>query len=563
VHTLPSSTGHLRRFLRDDWVLARPAPAAMSFLLLLFVCFPPLRAQGQGSTSTNGVRREMSGEEIFRRFAGRILLLTCDLSANEEAQASGVLVSADGFIVTNAHVVEGCRTLIATHISGSTRRPYLAGLKYYDRKTDTAVLKITAQGLDHFELGPSVEYQQLRIGARVYAIGNPLGLEQTMSDGIVSGQRECYGFPCIQHTAAISQGSSGGALISAQGDLLGINYFLLAGSQNLNFAVPAATLVSAMSSARALGARLLMFPAGPVTAPPSAVASPIPPADAAGAFAKRDYLKAIQLAQQNVAAGMDSGRNYALIGSSYCELGKTVDAEPYITQTFVLLRNDDAYVQTAILCRLVILAEKFDHGETHVRSELAQTATRFLASSQPVLPGWQNADPRRAISTILSSLQALSGDWVDESGTVNNPRYAVFCRSSSCTKTFVRIADRGDERSYLASSDTETQTKGANESTHAYVVLDPKGDQYVGQDFSIVSRIDTSYLFVGITQRGVINLRLSPDTTMLTGEIKFDPATVNSRDFEPCQGCPTAAQWGDVYSDGFHAGTFQVRLVRK
>jgi S1-C subfamily serine protease len=143
----------------------------------------------------------MSGEEIFRRFAGRILVLTCDESADGFSRASGVLVSADGFIGTNAHLVEGCRSMTATYVSGASRRSYESVLKYYDKQTDTAVLKITSQGgFDYF----NVLARLARIGERVYAIGNPRGLEQSITDGIVSGNREEDGLSWIQHSAPIS-----------------------------------------------------------------------------------------------------------------------------------------------------------------------------------------------------------------------------------------------------------------------------------------------------------------------------------------------------------------------
>ncbi|HUA82654.1 MAG TPA: trypsin-like peptidase domain-containing protein [Bryobacteraceae bacterium] len=196
----------------------------------------------------------MSAEEIFTRFASRVLFLKCDLSAEEAGLASGVLVSEDGIVVTNAHVVEGCRHVIATYISGTSRQSFEAALKYYDKRTDTAVLKLPKGGWDHFDLGPWVEYQQVPIGARVYAIGNPRGLEQTISEGIISGNRKEDGVSWIQHSAPISPGSSGGALIGSRGELLGINSFLLTNSQNLNFAVPSSTLARAVSAARSLTA---------------------------------------------------------------------------------------------------------------------------------------------------------------------------------------------------------------------------------------------------------------------------------------------------------------------
>jgi serine protease Do len=128
----------------------------------------------------------MSPEDIFSRFASRILVLNCDLSADDLKQASGVLVSADGFVVTNAHVVEGCLNMTGTQIIGTSRRSYEAVLKYYDKKTDTAVLKIEGRGFEFFGL----IIRSIRVGERVYAIGNPRGLEQSISEGIVSGIRE-------------------------------------------------------------------------------------------------------------------------------------------------------------------------------------------------------------------------------------------------------------------------------------------------------------------------------------------------------------------------------------
>jgi Trypsin-like peptidase domain len=110
--------------------------------------------------------------------------------------ASGVLVSADGFIVTNAHVVEGCRTMTATYINAATRRSYAPVLRYYDKKTDTAVRKIPDQGLDFF----SVPARALRVGERVYATGNLRGLEQSISEGIVSGNPDRAASPAQNRT---------------------------------------------------------------------------------------------------------------------------------------------------------------------------------------------------------------------------------------------------------------------------------------------------------------------------------------------------------------------------
>lgn len=217
----------------------------------------------------------MTPEEIFSRFASRVVFLACDLSADDLAQASGVLVSADGFVVTNAHVVEGCRNMTATQISDTSRRSYKPVLKYYDKKSDTAVLKIAGDGFDSF----GMLTRAVRVGERVYAIGNPRGLEQSISEGIVSGLREEDGTLWIQHSAPISPGSSGGALISSRGELLGINSWSAKESQGLNFAVPASTLARAYSGALALQG-FLKFPGSPpvnqTQAPPSASPDHVP-----------------------------------------------------------------------------------------------------------------------------------------------------------------------------------------------------------------------------------------------------------------------------------------------
>jgi len=214
----------------------------------------------------------MPPEEIFSRFANRILVLTCDLSADDLKRASGVLVSADGFVVTNAHVVEGCRSISATQISGTSRRSYEAVLKYYDRKSDTAVLKIEGKGFESFGLVTRIA----RVGERVYAIGNPRGLEQSISEGIVSGLREEDGTLWIQHSAPISPGSSGGALISSRGELLGINSWFVKESQGLNFAVPASTVAGACSAARALQG-FLRLPGSPPVSPTRGATKSDPP----------------------------------------------------------------------------------------------------------------------------------------------------------------------------------------------------------------------------------------------------------------------------------------------
>jgi serine protease Do len=163
-------------------------------------------------------------------------------SHREAGVGSGVIVSPDGFILTNNHVVEGATDLMVTL---PDRREFKAKVIGTDAKTDIALVKIDASGLPSITVGDS---GKLQIGDQVLAIGNPYGIGQTVTMGIVSavgrttnlGIEEYENF--IQTDAAINPGNSGGALVNDRGELVGINTAILApgsgGNQGIGFAVP-------------------------------------------------------------------------------------------------------------------------------------------------------------------------------------------------------------------------------------------------------------------------------------------------------------------------------------
>ena len=117
------------------------------------------------------------------------------------------------------------------------------GVLRLDEAHDLAVLDIGGSGHDYLRLSTG----KPAVGTRVYAIGNPLGLDGTLSDGVVSGWPELDGILYIQTTAAISPGSSGGPLLSADGTVIGITAASLRGGQNLNLAVPASAIGSLLN----------------------------------------------------------------------------------------------------------------------------------------------------------------------------------------------------------------------------------------------------------------------------------------------------------------------------
>jgi len=153
---------------------------------------------------------------------------------------SGVVIDTEGHVVTNNHVVEGATELAVALQDGTLRRTRLLGV---DPDTDLALLKIDAQGLHPIAMGDS---KALAVGDVVLAVGNPLGVGQTVTQGIVSAVgRKGIGINSIENfiqtDAAINPGNSGGALIDTAGRLVGINSAILSrggGSEGIGFAIP-------------------------------------------------------------------------------------------------------------------------------------------------------------------------------------------------------------------------------------------------------------------------------------------------------------------------------------
>jgi serine protease Do len=157
----------------------------------------------------------------------------------QHAQGSGFLISADGLILTNAHVVEGAKEVT---VKLSDHREFKAKVLGADHSSDIAVLKIEGHDLPSVRLGDS---DQLGVGDYVLAIGEPFGLEETATAGIVSAKgRSLPGdgyVPFIQTDAAVNPGNSGGPLFDANGEVVGINaqiYSNSGGYQGVSFAIP-------------------------------------------------------------------------------------------------------------------------------------------------------------------------------------------------------------------------------------------------------------------------------------------------------------------------------------
>jgi len=146
---------------------------------------------------------------------------------------SGIIASRSGLIITNYHVIE--KAVRARVVLGDGETVRVSGVREVDAEKDFAILQVDAGNLPVAVLGDS---DKLESGDDVIAIGAPLGLSKTTTIGIVSQIRRLEGYRLIQHTAAISPGSSGGPLLNEMGQVVGINTFLLKDGQALFFALP-------------------------------------------------------------------------------------------------------------------------------------------------------------------------------------------------------------------------------------------------------------------------------------------------------------------------------------
>src|SRR5262249_3986615 len=161
---------------------------------------------------------------------------------HRRGQGTGLVLSKDGYVLTNAHVVQGFDDLRVRLAYGETTKAQLVGA---DERTDLAVIRVHADGLTSL---PLADERKLRVGQLVVAIGNPFRFERSVSLGVISALDRSLPGPrgglfegLIQTDAAINPGNSGGPLLDADGSVLGINTAIIPWAQGIGFAIPAPT----------------------------------------------------------------------------------------------------------------------------------------------------------------------------------------------------------------------------------------------------------------------------------------------------------------------------------
>ncbi|HSB77477.1 MAG TPA: trypsin-like peptidase domain-containing protein [Candidatus Methylomirabilis sp.] len=229
----------------------RPSPAVMLIRLLLFACLFLLGAARAGSAAEQPpeARCTQSIPDLYQRVSPAVVFIAAT-SINpyqltdrvSRAVGSGVILDRSGLVLTNAHVVFDRQTILVILDDGTELPAQLVGA---DPIFDLAVIRITPPPDKPLPVASVGDSDRLRIGEEVLAIGNPLGLDQTLTRGIVSAINRILPVtpfslqePLIQTDAAINPGNSGGPLLNRCGEVIGITTAILPEAQNIGFAIP-------------------------------------------------------------------------------------------------------------------------------------------------------------------------------------------------------------------------------------------------------------------------------------------------------------------------------------
>jgi len=259
-----------------------------------------------------------------------MLLVVSDATGKEIATGTGFLVSSDGKLITNFHVIEGAASAVAKAENGGLFP--VEGVLASDPKNDLVLLKIKAKDQPFLTLGDS---EKIEVGTRIAVIGSPLGLEGTLSEGIVSARRVLMGEQRLfQFTAPVLAGSSGSPVLNATGDIIGVaSVQLLHGNQSLNLAVPSECTIRLLTKVH-MSTKPQSLQQFVITGVDAIFADPDYPGWAAEATVS--YTELLRRAKILVNRYPDNAAAYFALGCAYARLNFTEDAIVSLRQAIKL-----------------------------------------------------------------------------------------------------------------------------------------------------------------------------------------------------------------------------------
>ena len=336
----PTRAG-LSRFDPDAYLASKAASPAFPYDALLADVQQQPKAKSTSRSAAKPERLDLIALSKKTRSAV-VLIEVFDASSTPIATGSGFFVSSDGMLVTNFHVIENAHMVIARAESGTIYR--VSGAISANKESDIALLKAAAKEVPVLILGDSEEAEA---GEPVAVIGSPLGLEGSLSEGIISAKRQLpSGEEWLQITAPISPGSSGSPVMNSRAEVIGVATMLIRNGQALNFAIPSKAVRALVKKSEGQGT-LLPFASikeehdrserhteyaqagAAAKARVEALQSPEMKAasDAQqGALRTKDWREALKAAQLLVTKYPNLPFGYELLGAAYQNMGFSEDA---------------------------------------------------------------------------------------------------------------------------------------------------------------------------------------------------------------------------------------------
>ncbi|NTW52675.1 MAG: tetratricopeptide repeat protein [Chlorobiaceae bacterium] len=319
----------------------------MLFLFLCSILATPARLDAK------------SASEVYEQASKSVVVVNnYDEKGKRQQLASGV-VMPNGEVATNNHVIEKAARLTVLY----NGKEFAAKPLHSDPERDICVLEVSGMNSPKAVIGNT---KMLKVGARVYAIGSPRGLELTLSDGIVSGFREVEGGHYIQTTAPISSGSSGGGLFDEDGQLIGLPTFFLTEGQQLNFAVPVEWVLEAPKRKNVIALK---------THNRSAWLN-----KAVILEQKKDWLGMLRECQQWVKAQPKCGDAWYCTGLAYSRIGDLPNAIDAFEKTVVINPN-----YSAAWCDLGIA-----YGLSNMKPDAIDAYNQAIRSDKNNSAAWHN-----------------------------------------------------------------------------------------------------------------------------------------------------------------------------
>ncbi len=395
VVLLPKQVGHERKLMENideslfefDSAHSSRLEGSMSFLRKMAVCCFLLQ-----SFLIAQISPSFSGDQIVERAAPSVVLILAGPGGGQVAAiGSGLIIRADGIVLTANHVVKGMKEVQIRLRNGEVydRVEMIAS----DDRRDVAALRIPATDLPVLTLAKSAE---VRVGAEVYAVTNGAGLPWSASSGVISGIRMAEevpgagsGYRLVQFTAPLSPGSSGGLLVDGQARALAIVVGYLSAGQNVNFAIPLDTVIGMASIAGGTpfssGAQLQLaaqnragMPAPPAGNLPTAVPQ-LPPADQLQIKTISVYSKTIYLRRERFQDDLRQHPLFRRLGLRFADYNETADVgvtvdRPFLTfdWTYVLVFQPS---QLTLATGTIVGNDEFDAGPKLAAAVLEQLAS--------------------------------------------------------------------------------------------------------------------------------------------------------------------------------------------